>query len=309
MARPSSPVPRTPKSGKPPVGRGVIVLAAFVILLLASRLGFQIGFQDRLLYPPNRYIELPTPSRVPGSRFVQYTTPAGEERWGYRVDPGPAASPVPEDLPDSYILIYGGGSSANLAAPVAERLAALTGASFFIVEHRGHGFNDGQPDAEGLVADAVEAYDMLRAQGDFQNGVGVMGHSRGAGVALALAQRRPVDRLLLLSAATSLKDIAAIRRGTWTSLILREDWPNERRLRRLLQRPGAERPAAIGIIHGANDRAVPVWMARQLAAVSPEEIQLRIYEHQGHNDILDKGLEDVARFIRGGPLVPAPNPQ
>jgi fermentation-respiration switch protein FrsA (DUF1100 family) len=205
-------------------------------------------------------------------------------------------------LPAYYLFLYGRGGVVVNNAPICSQLALTTGASFFIVEYRAHGYNEGQPGAAGFVADAIGAYDTLKAQGALDRGVGVIGHSMGVGIGLALAEVRPVDRMILVSGSTSLIEVAR-RREPWpVMLLLREDWPNEGRLMSLGQRPPDERPRAIAVLHGALDEAVPIEMAQRLATAAGNGAALRIYPQAAHNDIFNFAMSDIAHFMNGGTL-------
>lgn len=282
------------------IGLPLLVFAAFALMLPSL-------LQDYLMYFPRRYEGAPPGPSAPYSRFETYTTADGLTQWGQRVDAPPGAPQVPADLPGLYLVFYGNGALASEMAFFFRPLAFGTGCGFFIVDYRGYGFNSGRPTESGLTADAIGAYDTLKAAGAFERGVGVIGHSMGAAAALALAEVRHVDRLLLISPFTSIRDMARETMPLPLALIARDGWPNERRLAALLARPAGERPSSIAILHGANDEIIPVAMGRRLASLPGPPIELRVYENCGHNDIFDEAGSDVARFIRGERLnIPSP---
>jgi uncharacterized protein len=275
------------------------LLAPTFLILTLFAFATPVMFQDLMMYFPRRY-SMSAPAQ--GGPFAPYTTTDGLTQWGYRVSPTRGAVGVGEGLPAFYLVFYGNASLATDMAPLFEHIANHTGCSFFIVDYRGYGFNPGKPNERGMTADAIGAYDTLKAEGAFERGVGVIGHSIGAAVAVALAEARPVDRMLLISPFTS---VGAMARATvpWPlSRLARNDWPNDERLARLLARPEDERPAAIGLIHGERDEIIPASMSRELAALPGGNMELHIHERAMHNDIIDFALNDVVRFLRGGPL-------
>lgn len=290
------------KTGVPGRTKFLAVTLGILVLLAGGRLAFQVLLQDRLAYNSRRYVSPPSVMGLPGSEFTPYRTADGRDQLGFRIDAPPSAPQIPDGLPAFYLFFYGGGSIASNNVPLCSQLALTTGASFFIVEYRGHGYNDGRPGAAGYVADAVGAYDTLLAQGALSRGVGVIGHSLGVGVSLALAEERPVNRMVLVSGATSLMEVARLREPWPVTLLLREDWPNEIRLHSLVQRTGVGRPGAIAILHGARDELVPVDMASRLAAAAGEAGQSKIYQRAAHNDIFNFAMSDIAHFMRGGTL-------
>ncbi len=286
--------------GRTSIHKGLLLVLAILILLVAVKLLVPALIQDRIAYGPRRYLNRPTVTTLPGSGFEKYTTADGREQWGFRIN-APATSVKPaEGLPQFYIVLYGSGSLATEWVLMCSALAVKTGCSFFIVEYRGFGFNDGRPSRRGVINDAMGAYDTLKAQGVLDDGVGVIAHSLGTGVTLALAEARPLDGIILASAPTSLREIAWLNRPWPIAMLAREDWPNEKRLRKLMKRTPGERPRFIALLHGENDPGIPADMSRRLAAVAPEEIQLRIYDQADHNDIFDFAQDDIEQLLRGG---------
>lgn len=273
-------------------------------LLLFTGIAFALPhmLQDYLMYFPRRYQGKPPGPVSLFSRFEPYTTADGLAQWGQRIYPPPGAPHLPAQLPDVYLVFYGNGSLASEMGFFFAPIAVETGAGFFIVDYRGYGFNPGRPTEAGLTADAIGAYDTLKAAGTFQRGVGVIGHSMGAAAALALAEVRHVDRLLLIAPFTSIRDMARETMPLPVALIARDGWPNERRLAGLLARPDGERPSAIAILHGARDEIIPVGMGRRLASLPGPPVELRVLENSGHNDL---SSVEIVRFIRGQALTPS----
>ncbi len=277
---------------------GLAVLGILVFLLVLPALGLPLLFQDSLTYFPRRY-DGEAPSEEFGSPFRLYRTADGIDQWGYRIDPPAGAPAVSEGLPDFYLVFYGNGSLSAEVAEVFEYFAQQTGCGFFIVDYRGYGFNAGRPSERGLTDDALGAYDTLEAAGDFRRGVGVIGHSLGGAVSIALAEKRHVDRLLALSTFTSVRDVARETMPAPVAMIVRNDWPSEQRLKQILSRPADERPSAIGLIHGARDEVIPVEMSRRLARLPGEGIELLIHPQASHNDIFEYVAPEIIGFLKG----------
>ena len=82
-----------------------------------------------------------------------------------------------------------------------ERFRALTadGTGLLALSYRGYGGSSGSPTEAGLLADADAAYAFALARYPAERIV-LWGESLGAGVAIALATRRKVARLVLGSA-------------------------------------------------------------------------------------------------------------
>jgi pimeloyl-ACP methyl ester carboxylesterase len=114
-------------------------------------------------------------------------------------------------------------------------------------------------------------------------GLHLLGHSLGAAAALQFAERRPVERVILLAPFTTMRAMAELVVGRWLAGLLRHNFDNPACLRELQKR--SPKPRVI-IFHGREDTVVPVWMGRTLAAGAPEMVTLKEVAGAGHNDLL-----------------------
>ncbi len=268
---------------------GVIALGSIPVVL-----------QNKMIYFPSRY----DPALKPGvgqiKAFHPYRTLDGREQWGYLIEPTQDSSLKNQDSsrPRFYLAFYGNAGTAMQMADFFEDLARRTGCGFFIVDYRGYGFNGGRPTESGLVADALGAYDTMKKEGRFENGVGVIGHSLGGAAGFAVAEKRHVDRLITISAFTSI-DAMAKRTIIWPfPYFCWNHWPNDRRLAGLMRRPPADRPAEIILFHGRKDEIVPFEMGEQLAATPGNGLQFIPLDKAMHNDAHEIAKEDLARILK-----------
>jgi pimeloyl-ACP methyl ester carboxylesterase len=74
------------------------------------------------------------------------------------------------------------------------------------MHYRGYGGSSGQPSEAALFADGLALFDRVRADHDR---IAVLGRSLGSGVAMHLAARRPVTRLVLVTPFDSIEAVAA----------------------------------------------------------------------------------------------------
>ena len=283
-------------------------------LLLA---GLVFALQNKLIYFPQRYIGGAEPGSGPMQSFRDFTTADGRTQWGYLIQPpgepesqrappessqaGDAGTDTSPRRPRFHLVFNGNASTALAMSDFFEELARRTGCGFFIVDYRGYGFNDGRPTESGLLADALGAFDSLEKEGFFEEGVGVIGHSLGGAVALALAVQRDVDQVITLSTFTSI-DAMARRTVIWPLYYLSVNhWPNDRRLKELLARPAGERPHRIILFHGRNDEIIPFAMGQALASIPGERSTFIALDRAGHNNVHDFALDDLARLLRVDP--------
>jgi pimeloyl-ACP methyl ester carboxylesterase len=78
--------------------------------------------------------------------------------------------------------------------------------ALYALHYRGYGGSSGQPSEAMLHADALALFDKVRAD---HAEIALVGRSLGSGVALRLAARRPVSRLVLVTPYYSIVEIAA----------------------------------------------------------------------------------------------------
>jgi pimeloyl-ACP methyl ester carboxylesterase len=179
------------------------------------------------------------------------------------------------------------------------------GISTFVFDYRGYGrSDDARPTRDTLVRDAHAALDFVLSRADLDpKRVGVLGMSLGgvAGSYLA-SERAEIRSLALVSAFTSWGTVA------------NDHVPI---LGRLLVRPGHDPLDAVAklgarpllLLHGEQDRVVPVSHSRQLAEaarVAGLEPDLVLMPEADHNDILDSRVAQrkLAEFFSRtlGPL-------
>ncbi len=104
-------------------------------------------------------------------------------------------------------LVYYGGNGEGLDWLVPEMGRLFPAHTSYLVAYRGYGASEGTPDERVLTTDALAVFD--RAAARHQGAVDVVGRSLGSGVAIQVAVRRPVDRLVLVTPFDSLLATAA----------------------------------------------------------------------------------------------------
>lgn len=102
-------------------------------------------------------------------------------------------------------LLYFGGNAERVEDNLADLARWFPDHAVHVLAYRGYGASDGSPTESALVADAVALFDRA-AQG--RDSVTVIGRSLGSGVAVQLAVRRPVDRLVLVTPFDSIAAVA-----------------------------------------------------------------------------------------------------
>ena len=103
-------------------------------------------------------------------------------------------------------LLYFGGNGERIEDSRAELARWLPGRTIYLVAYRGYGASEGEPGETALVGDALALFDALAPR---HQAIAVLGRSLGSGVAVQLAAKRPVERLVLVTPFDSLVRVAA----------------------------------------------------------------------------------------------------
>jgi pimeloyl-ACP methyl ester carboxylesterase len=199
--------------------------------------------------------------------------------------------------PDSPAVIFFHGNGENLETM---RMSGLygdldrLGIAYLAVDYPGYGNSGGSPSEVSLVEGALGGFDELGRRFPGRLRV-VCGWSLGAAVAAQLAARRTaeVGGLMLLSPWTDLPALAGQHfPGFLVSLLLSERYDS------LAVAPQLGGPTLV--IHGREDRIIPVEHGRRLAEALPAASYLEV-PGAGHNDLLGRTevWQAMAEYLRG----------
>ena len=187
-------------------------------------------------------------------------------------------------------LLYFGGNAERieLAGPVLAQ--ALPGRVIHQLAYRGYGASDGRPSEAALVDDAVALFDEVRRRQPAAH-IAVLGRSLGSGVASALAARRPVDALILVTPFDSLEAVAAqLLPMLPVRTLLRDRFDSVAAL--------ADFDGPVLVIRAGRDAVIPPARTDALLAALPDARVAELGD-AGHNDIdLDPAYtEAIAGFL------------
>lgn len=166
-----------------------------------------------LLSPVARRLVYPgAATRVPAEQTDLELRVDGVALRGWEVNPGRDRA-----------LVYYGGNGEGLDWLVPELGARFPDHTSYLVAYRGYGASEGTPGERVLTSDALLVHDHAAARHD--GSVDVVGRSLGSGVAMQVAVRRDVERLVLVTPFDSLVATAADL-FPWlpVSHLLRERW-------------------------------------------------------------------------------------
>src|SRR4051812_23998771 len=165
------------------------------------------------------------------------------------------------------------------------------GTGVVALSFRGYAGSSGHPSEQGLLRDAAAAYAFTRERYGADRIV-VWGFSLGTGVAVALAAEQPVGRLILEAPYTSTADLAASL--FWfmpVRLVMRDQFRSDHRI------AGVKVPLLV--MHGTNDRAIPIVFGERLFALAREPKKLVRFSGGGHENLGNFGAIETARQFIG----------
>jgi uncharacterized protein len=238
---------------------------------------------NSLLFFPARKI-LATPAQA-GLAFedVAIETGDGERLHGWWV-------PARAGSAGAHVLLCH-GNAGNVGDRVMHAaLLCAAGLDVLLFDYRGFGRSSGRPSEVGTYRDAHAARSTLIARRAVDpDRVIYLGESIGGAVALALALEHPPAGLVLMSAFTSVRDMARRHYPLVPQAMVPDAYPSLRRM------PDLRAPLLI--IHGDRDEIVPLWHAEELFEAAPEPKRRHIIEGVGHNDLVSVAGEEWAAAI------------
>lgn len=275
----------TPPRRAPPFLRRLLTLLA--IVEIGVPLMLLIGCNSLLFYPADR----PLPEEALGrlgdvdARVVRVVRPDGRRLAAYDVTPRGAPADVP-------VVLFLHGNAGNIAqrAGLAARFARIAEVRLLMPDYSGYGGNEGSPSEDEINADSLAAYDHLVADGVDAARIVVFGESIGGAPALFVATERRVSGVVAQSTFSSLSSMA-LRVYWWmplAALFVLGDFPSADRIAAL--------EVPVLIVHGTNDRIVPIGEGERLAAAQPKAEFLRL-EGADHNDLFEIAGDDYLRGL------------
>jgi pimeloyl-ACP methyl ester carboxylesterase len=251
--------------------RGTKLLLALLLILLAGYaaiVGLAFVNQERLLFPA--FLVVPAQALPPGAQRLTIDAPDGIRLEGLHIPPRSGGSGP------TLVLAFAG--NASNAQGVAELLHEIYPdrdvVAFF---YRGYAPSGGLAGAESLMEDAPLVYDLVAERLKPRRIVAV-GISLGSGVASALAARRPLAGLILVTPFDSLSATAR-QLHPWlpVSLLLRHDMRSAEALR--------EARLPVAIIAAERDRLIRPERTAALRRAVPNLVHDVTIPDARHDDI------------------------
>ena len=225
------------------------MLKALVLSLATSYVAWFIQMHEhRVVYPFDATRTAPADAGEPRLAETAFETADGERLVLWQ-------APPPEGAP---VVLFFPGNAGTLAdrVPTLTRLLDM-GLGVTAVAYRGSSGSSGRPDEAQLIADARAIAEAVAANG--APALILYGESFGSALAVQLAAAGVGDGVILQSPFTSIRDLVAVQypQEDLTGLFTQR-WDSRAAIAAVTQ--------PLLVLHGTEDRLVPIAQGRDLVA-------------------------------------------
>ncbi len=260
------------------------VLFGLLVLVVAGYgglLALMYVFQRALMYFPDQKRTPPAAAGFLQAEEAALTTSDGETLVAWHVPPRNGR----------VVVLYFQGNAGALDLRVGRfQWLVADGTGLLALGYRGYGGSSGRPSEQGLISDAVAAYDFAAARYDPARIV-FWGESLGTAVAIALAADHEVAGLILDAPFTSAADVGAAAYPFWpVRTLIKDAFRSDLRI--------AQVTAPVLVLHGERDRVVPIRFGERLYALANAPKRMVRFPAGTHVDLDDHGAVDaVKKFL------------
>ena len=247
-------------------------------MLYGGLLALMYVFQRALMYFPDSRRTPPALAGLPQAEEVTLTTSDGETLVAWHVAPR-GDKPV-------VLYFHGNGGALDLRVGRFQWLIE-DGTGLVALCYRGYGGSTGRPSEQGLIRDAIAAYDFA-VKRYAPARIVLWGESLGTAVAIALAAEHKVGGLMLDAPFTSAADVgAAVYPFMPVRWLIKDPFRSDLRIARV--------SAPILIRHGERDWVVPIRFGERLFALAREPKRFLRVPEAGHEDLDEHGAAKAVK--------------
>jgi fermentation-respiration switch protein FrsA (DUF1100 family) len=247
-------------------------LIGFAVVLYLVILALFFVTQRRLMYYPSRsYLPL---SQAHANRAFQEISVRTDDAIELKAWYAPATT-----KPLTIIFFHGNGDCLYNAAPIGDPYIDA-GYGFLLAEYRGYSGLPGNPTEAGLYNDARAYIHELMARKIETRHIILFGQSLGTGVATQMAEEFPVGGLILLAPYLSIPKLAKAHFPFFPAdYVALDRFENEKKIAKI--------HTSLLIVHGAEDRTVPLSQGNKLFLLANEPKEFHSLPDREHNDAFD----------------------
>lgn len=193
--------------------------------------------------------------------------------------------------PDRYIIVFHGNAGSACDRTYFLDLLADFNAAVVVFEYPGYG-QDGKVPGEAIILEqALDLVAHIKKKNSRHLPVYLMGESLGTGVATFVAAQTPISGLILISAYTSIAQVAQYHYPFFPV-----KWLLRHRFSAHVWAGETNTPAIL--FHGIEDDIIPVHFARAQVLNFKGKKELTEINSCGHNDIMDRGKTIIQEKIK-----------
>jgi len=247
-------------------------LKLFLVLYLFFVLLLYVG-QRKLMYLPTPVSNYAEEARITFQVNEQSLT-------AWQLNPG-----------KSQALMYFGGNAESVEANIDDFKEIFPSYTLYLIAYRGYGGSTGEPTEEGLKADALAIYEQLASEHRY---ISVMGRSLGSGVAVHLAAKRKIHKMILVTPFDSVLNVA---KGIYwmfpLSVLLKDKFESWKEAKDV----GAETLMLIA----ERDEVIPARRGKKLAEYFIHAVpEVKVIRHASHNNIeqFEQYKQALVDFVR-----------
>ncbi len=200
---------------------------------------------------------------------------------------------------DKWVIIFHGNAGNACDRTYLFDLLKDTKSNIAILEYPGYGNDSNKPSQSIILEHAFKLVRHIREMDSRALPIYLLGESLGTGVATFVASTSEVSGLILISAYTSISDVAQ-HHYPWLPVkyLIKHSfnatlWANKTQ-------------APVILFHGINDNIIPIEFARRQLINFHGQKKLIEISNSGHNDIVDRGAnilhENIKAFIKAGQI-------
>ena len=173
------------------------------------------------------------------------------------------------------LICHGIGEVVERWFPV-QRLLAANGVASLVFDYSGYGRSTGRVSAAQCEQDTIAAFELLQSLAP-GHPITILGFSLGSGIAAAIVNRVPANRLVMCASFTSFREAAcSLGVPKRFAAAVPDIWHAAESLR--------DCSVPVLVVHGEKDGLFPVRMASEIAACCGADAELVVVPNVTHNE-------------------------